>query len=171
MTVQKRRGFILGVVVWALAVLSAIMVGYSIIPKHAKSLYATDTTPIVYNAVIATKSKILTCYMLYPSGDNGTGFNIPFPAATTETDISLLTCPGDPSANQNLWTGNNGVFIPKLPNGFTGPVYKNDASGIYIKISCDGTTERLDVMQKVAAKFDPSEASLVGNDLTVWIKK
>ncbi len=125
----------------------------------------------LYSDLRLIKSQILGCVISFPNGDNGTTFHIQYPGAISEISVSDLICPGETSTNKSLWNGHYGVFFPKIPSGFTEPVYKNSQTEIYFSISSDGNIENNQLLARIANKFDSSEADITGNTLKIWIIK
>lgn len=132
-TYKKQAGFsVLAMLLVVIAMMSAIAFF---------TLSGGDTTNAVNNSTITNRlvaqasiirSRILACAIEYPQGNNSTGFRAQYPAATTSTDISTLTCPG--ANNANLWTLLDGLSPPPVLVGFTNWSYTNDSSSLRITI-------------------------------------
>lgn len=118
------------------------------------------------------KRVLQDCALLYPSGDNGTGFNAAYPAGAITTSISTLDCPGYPYTNKNIWNGVNGVFQPRDLTGWNVWTYTNDSTGIYIILSIGaGVEDSAYIMQRVAKEFAVSEVETDPTYIKIWIKK
>ena len=113
-------------------------------------------------------NRLRQCVILYPSGNNGTGFYAKYPGATVPAAVSALTCPGQPAPN-NLWTGKGGSYPPRPIAGFPAWLYQNDASGVRIMISAGSNPDNVTVLQNVASKFSAAEASYSAGVLTVFV--
>jgi type II secretory pathway pseudopilin PulG len=75
------------------------------------------------------RSKISECNLMYGSASNYDGY--PSSDTTNGTLVSAVTCTGDPSGQQNLWTGNRPTNYPPATQGFNNWYYINtNASGL-----------------------------------------
>lgn len=167
----KQKGFMLAYVMLMIAVVTIAMSGIAFMNKGmASKTYMDDAKNAIQSQVGTIRGQILLCGLLYSSGNNATTFNIKYPGGTA-VNVSALTCPGSPSANKSLWTGGNGTFLSPVPSGFTGWLYTNDAAGIKIVLTSNGGALENNVLTSVAAKFSSTEATLVGNVMTIWIVK
>lgn len=123
----------------------------------------------ISNTVVAQasliRSSVLACPLEYPSGNNGTGFNVSYPKAITPVNAVDLVCPG---ASANLWTLNDGASSPVAPNGFGQWTYINNSSGI--KISLVASTDRIQNLSTIVTRLGPQAIIINGNTLEWTIK-
>jgi hypothetical protein len=119
---------ILSVVV-ILAAISASMMGGL---NTAGMVKAGNVSRVVVAQAMTIRSRILQCGADYPTGQNGTGFRVPFPGASTSAAVSSLVCPGN---SLGLWSWPDGVTAPPSIIGFTPWSYVNDASSMRLTIT------------------------------------
>lgn len=120
------------------------------------------------------KRIILDCALLYPGGDNGTIYNIAYPAGDVPTPITSLTCPGAPYADKNIWRGETGAFVPKTLTGWAVWSYTNDGASIRIDMVGDSTNaDAVNILTRAAKEFSAGETLLTPSSkmLTVYLKK
>lgn len=162
---------------WFSALIAAIVLSGVVAASQARSgskaakAQRIDTAVSSINAQANLVRQTLTqCAIDYPSGDNGTGFNIAYPAATTATALTGLQCPGAPVGFTDFWGGRNGVFEPVAPAGFGSWTYTNNATGVSLSISASSADDAITAaLDRVAATYSSLEASRAGLALTVWI--
>jgi hypothetical protein len=168
-SLKKQRGFV-GYAIASAALMVALgAASIKLARTSANGDYVFNTTNATYAAGVLIQTKIRYCPLAYPVGNNGTGFSVQYPGAATAVLVSTLVCPG--RASVAIFNGGDGVFLPVTPNGFTGWYYVNDASGVRVYLTSDGTSARNKILTNVAAKFTSSAATHSANTLTLWIKK
>lgn len=166
---QYQRGFY-GYVIGACVLLAAVGVAaVNQARTAARGNYMFNTTASLHTAALTIQGKVRMCPILFPGGNNGTGYSPQYPGATTATSVGTVTCPG--RTGYTLFTGGDGVFLPPTPAGFTGWNYINDASGVRIVLTSDGNSDRNTILQAVANRLSSSVATYASNTLTVWIKR
>ena len=166
---RRHGGFAFAYVIGMIALMAAIAAAtISMARTNSVANYIFNTTSSVYAAANVISTKIRYCPLSFPGGDNGTGYAIQYPGATTEVLVVSLVCPG--RSAYTLFTGGDGVFLPQTPAQFTGWTYLNDSLGVRIKLVSDGSDAHNAILANVAAKFTTTEASLSGSTLTIWIK-
>lgn len=116
------------------------------------------------------RGHLATCAILYPLGDNGTGFHLAYPGGSGVA-TSTIECPGNPSANKNLWTGIDGNFLPANITGFGSWIYTNDATGVKLTLTSTGEADYNIAASMAAAKYVATEAGQAGNVFTLWVIK
>lgn len=160
---KKQAGF--GVVAMILTIIGILAVISFFVFR------GTDTSSVLNNAAITNnivsqasiiRSRILSCAIEYPTGDNTTGFKPQYPGATSAVNVSTLTCPG--ANNANIWTLLDGVTTPLAVNGFNNWQYINDSTNIRISITAT-TTEKTSLLPTIANMLG-SQASINGSTLT-----
>ncbi len=162
---------------WISALIAAIVLSGVVAASQARSgstaakVQRIDTAVASLNAQANMTRQVLTqCALDYPSGDNGTGFTIAYPAATAATALTGLQCPGAPAGFKDFWGGRNGVFEPVAPSGFGAWTYLNNATGVSLTITAASADAALvAAMDRVAAAYSATEATRSGLSLTVWI--
>lgn len=118
----------------------------------------------------AIRMKILDCVISYPTGDNGSGYRPPYPAAPDNGLVSALDCPGAPSGAKSLWSGKDGVFYPKKIRGLGDWRYAHDADSVRLSIEVLDATDLVAMAGvKRAAERSGEQAAVVGNVLTFEI--
>ena len=166
---KSSLGFAIGPVLAVIAMIA--IAGGSVLKmtsKTARGERIFQNQAEVMNQSRYIGNRLRQCVILYPAGNNGTGFNVKYPGATVAMAVSSLTCPGQPNPN-NLWTGKGGTFPPRPIAGFSNWTYQNDASGVRIMLSSGGIQDNMTVLQNVASKFSATEAAYSGGVLTVFI--
>ena len=111
------------------------------------------------------RARILQCGTDYPTGNNGTTYNINYPSASTATNVSALICPGN---STNLWAQSDGVTMPAGLSGFGQWQFANDASGMRLTIGAS-TTNTTNLLSTIAISLG-SQASVSSSTLTWTIK-
>ena len=107
--------------------------------------------------------RIGKCAADYPAGDNGSGVHKPYPAGAGGA-VSDLICPG---SGQNLWSGNDGVYLPSPPAGFSGWTYSNALPAV-IEISSVQPGAQSAVLATAATRLG-SVASATADTLTIKV--
>lgn len=171
-TKRQQGGFAISLILVAIVLLAVLAAMTSISSNVNVSGPMLDkmVTELVSQGQLI-RQRINQCVLEYPAGDNGTTFNISYPAGAVATSVYSLTCPGAPAGSQDLWSGVDGVFLPKVPHtDFNEWQYVNDVNGIKITIQTTNATGRAVVLQRAANKFRADEASFAVDTLTYWIK-
>ena len=171
---RKNGGFaILSVIFVTIMLLGVMAAVLSVGGRQSGRVVAIDgATMQVVSQANLIRQAISQCVLEYPEGDNGTTHNIAYPGAVAWSPVSGLTCPGAPAGDNGILDGSNGVFLPKEPNGFGSWQYLNDATGVHIAITSDGTEESLVALNKAYSKFSSSEAYISGGiSLGVYLLK
>ena len=167
---RYQKGFV-GYIYFMLAMLSIVALSYSQITRSAAvSQHNYDSRQSIINQYQIIRSRIISCAIQYPGGNNGTGFHIQYPATPTGNLVSNLTCPGQSGSN-NLWTGTGGSQLPLVPPEFNNWTYVNDATSIRISLTAKIGTTDLGAMGMInwLANRLGSSASIVGPTLTIVI--
>ena len=157
-----QRGYAL-VVVLLLAAL--LVVGLTLeMSDHTNINVMMSNNMVVQQAAAQAsliRGRILQCATDYPAGNNGTGFNITYPAAATAVAVSTLTCPGN---SVNLWLQSDGVTMPQAMPGFGAWQYLNNATGINISVTTTSAVGT-NALPALATKLG-GQASYSGSTLT-----
>lgn len=158
---------------WITAMIAAISVGsvvfFAISQKNFIAKNRAENSEALYQYLINARDNIVACGLLYPRGDNGTGFSVQFPGGTDKT-ISTLECPGNTAANKSLWSGKStAAYLQPLPVGFDQGLYTNDANGI--KLVVTSQVAQAEVFELVARKFAANEVEYTAEKIILWIKK
>lgn len=164
---QRQSGFSVLVALMATALLvSALTValtggsgGFSMSGMLAGNNKAT----LVAGQAALIRSRILQCAIEYPSGNNGTGFRVSYPAAAAITNVSALTCPG---SGVGLWNMSDAVEMPPTIEGFNVWRYVNDATSMRIQIVASNS-DTTALLSSIATKLG-AQSSYSGSTLT-WI--
>ncbi len=164
----RSRGFAIGYLMFALTMIGLLSVAAAgTAGRHQRFRTIEDHAAVVGAQFEQIRNALNICVTVYPTGDNGTGFHVKYPAGSTAVAASGLDCPGNPGGVKNIFQGQNGGFLDPLPNGFGAWSYVNDASGIKVSVTSSGDGDRNISLSRAAAKF--SQASVTGNTLTIWI--
>lgn len=81
------------------------------------------------------RAKLIACAVQYPGGDNGTGIRPVYPAKPVGGLVKDLACPGAPVGYTALWSGTDGVYMPRVVPGADDWHYENDATSLRIFMS------------------------------------
>ena len=166
----NNKGFAIGVILLCVALIAILAAGFAISSRGLPAnIYTGACVSELVSQANLIRTKIGKCGVDYPEGDNGTSFHKTYPAGATETEVSALTCPGASAESNGLWTGIDGTFLPKTPTGFNSWKYFNDATSARIIIQTTSASSYGTCMEKTAAKFSNSEASVSGDTLTFTI--
>jgi hypothetical protein len=110
------------------------------------------------------RAKMQECYMI-TMGNSGFGH-----PAGSNTDVSAVSCPGDPSGQQNLWRGARPASLPPTIPGFGEWKYYNYATGRCISIATSSSSPSQavkDGLNTLAALFNTNEKHL--NTTGAWV--
>lgn len=115
------------------------------------------------------RSRVLSCGVAYPAGDNGTGVRVRYPATPVSGNVIDMTCPGQPGAN-NLWSGAGSVTLRAPPAAFTGWMYANDGTSMRLAIqpAVSGDTRSIGILTSVANRIGDI-ATVSGSTLTITL--
>lgn len=165
---RHQKGVALSYVLAFIALLSIATTFFAMTQRGAaQSLVNQENRVALLEQSTLIRSRIIGCTVSFPGGDNGTGFRLPYPAATTAVAVRDLTCPGQSGAN-NLWSGTGGLTLPAPPRIFNNWTFVNDATSMRISISAKtpGDLNTRAVMDFVVARLGAS-ASRTGDTMTV----
>ena len=166
-----QRGFIAGYAIAGIALVTVTMTGLAMMNRDIgvkKLIYTTSKT--LQEQISSVHTAVSNCAVLYPSGNNASGFHRAYPSGTA-SNVLNLTCPGAPYANKNLWTGRDGGRAPLVPKAMGSWLYTNDATGIYLTISSNGDADMNKAIASVATKYVSTQIVVSGNVLKYWILK
>ena len=168
---KKQKGI---AIAWLLAIItlfSAMMAVYSVMAQaNAVQKLIYDSTERLHGQMSAIHSGLTNCALLYPAGNNGSGFHAAYPGGNNAL-VTALDCPGSPQTNKNLWTGRGGERIPNPPTGMSPWMYTNNAAGIVVQISSNGDPTYNTVLGNLQAKYAAAQTTLSGGILTYWVLK
>ena len=171
MRMRMQQGFIAGYALAGIALMTIAMAGLTAMSKSsAQKILVFNASKTIQSHISSIHSVLSTCAVLYPSGNNGSGFHRAYPAGTAASVLNL-TCPGSPYSNKNLWTGRNGERPPLMPNGLSTWAYTNDATGIYITTSSSGDADLNKSIAMAAGKYVSTQVTVTGNVFKYWILK
>lgn len=166
---HSQFGFIHNLILPSLAILGIVVVGIgAVMDRNQRGISIAESTTRARDQLTTIRDALTLCRVTWPGGNNGTGFNVNYPAtpgAGTWGDVSAIICPG-PSAN--LWTALN-ISLPPAPNWVSGWQYQNSASGILLKIDAlqqDGEY----VLAQVAQRIPATEKTLTTTSLQIKLK-
>ena len=168
---KKQKGI---AIAWLLAIItlfSAMMAVYSVMAQaNAVQKLIYDTTEKLNTQLSTIHSAVANCALLYPSGNNATGFHAAYPGGT-DVDVTGLDCPGSPYSNKNLWTGRGGERIPNTPTGMGTWKYTNNATGVFVQLSSNGDPTYNTVLTNLKSRYATAQTALAGSVLTYWVLK
>lgn len=120
------------------------------------------------------RSQIVKCATDFPVGDNGTANHKPYPVGTG-VDVSSTTCPGTgtlpivDAADDLVFSGKDGVFMPVQIQDFGTWKYTNDA--ISVRISVDaGDARWTTAIARTVAKFTEATTPIPNGGLRFELK-
>lgn len=120
------------------------------------------------------RSQIVRCATDFPAGDNGTANHKPYPLGAG-VDVSTLTCPGSGTvptvdvADDLVFSGKDGVFMPVQIQDFGTWKYTNDAASV--RISVDAVDARWDAaIAKSVTKFTEATTPIPNGGLRFELK-
>lgn len=157
MTSQRQRGGLLLIGLTAL-VLFGLFSSAMLYSNSGSSQTPINSKAILLIAQAQTiRSQIARCATDFSVGDNGTANHKAYPLGTG-VDVSTLTCPGTgtvptiDAADDLVFSGKDGVFMPAPIQDFGTWKYTNDAASVRIWI--DGNDARWNAaIAKVVTKF------------------
>lgn len=165
---NNNSGFVIGTLLLYIFLFGAIVTAITLSGRSYTQSIGIDlcVSKVVAQANLI-RTKVSKCVIDYPSGNNGTGFHLPYPGASSLVNASTLTCPG---SSANLWTSGDAILLPATPIGFDAWGYINDATSVRISIQSSDISYGT-CMSKALGKFGADEATLVGDTLTIQIVK
>lgn len=159
----RASGFITSYVLTGILLLSIAIAGIAAMNRGGDSGKRQEQVrQAISGQVDLIRSKLISCVVVFPSGDNGTGFRSAYPGTPASGLVSDLVCPGEGA----LWPGGDGVSLPPQPRGFGQWNYANDASSIRITIELDGSDPRDRAGATHAARRFGPDASIVGDSFS-----
>lgn len=167
---KNQKGVAIAYMLTAIALLGLISFALSRLTTSSKQLEASfETRLALIGQYQMIRSRILSCGIAYPAGDNGTGSRVRYPATPLSERVLDLECPGKPGAN-NLWNGSGGVRLSAPPPAFSEWGYVNDATSMRLSIEpmTTGDTSSLSILSGVAIRVGDN-ASMVGNALVITL--
>jgi hypothetical protein len=169
---SRQQGIAIGPILFVLALLGIIAAYMATDTGSMGGAAREDTiTAQISTQASLIRSKFAECNTIrggWPAGD-GTG-----------TLLTAVTCPGDPSGQDNLWTGARSAQLAPPPQGFNSWTYYDYAAtggGRCVKIApasgSDPATKN--GMRRAAAKFTSQEADYLSSgaaqSLVIWITR
>lgn len=170
LTRKRVSGFGIGYILGIISLFGVMATGLSAMTSRtARAEFVATATSALFAQQDKIRNAIVLCVVRYPSGNNGTTYNIKYPAGSTAVAVTSLTCPGDPNTNKSIWQGKNGGFLEAPPTGISAWTYINDATGIRFIVTSNGAADLNTALDRVAAKLSSTQATRSGNTLTVWM--
>lgn len=133
----SERGFILSYILVALVILVITVQGLRLITDgmDVQARTTDEAKEELLRQIGQIRATLQLCAVLFPAGNNGTGFHPSYPATPVSGQLRDAECPGVPNGNKNIWTsGQVGHLLPKIPMGFGEWQYINDADSIRITL-------------------------------------
>lgn len=170
MTNTKQLGIAIGPILMVVALL-AVLAGLfsSGMGSFGNSATVDRIRTDIRGQANLIRAKIQECYMVTMGNQ---GFDWPAGSGVT---VRNLTCPGDPAAAQNIWSGRRPASLPPPVPGFGEWFYHNYAQGRCIGIRPTGgvaTGGVADGLRIVAGLFNVNEVHLdqAGDwTLSIWL--
>lgn len=167
---SNSRGFVLGYVLLGLAIAS---ISLAVLARSgrgvAESRRMADLRDEIVSQASLIRAKLIACTVSYPGGDNGLGYRLQLPATPGSGKASDALCPGNPNTNKSIWTPVDGVYAPRALAGFGDWAYTHDATSARITITASsGGNVTSAALNNAALRFG-TQASVVGNTMTVVI--
>ena len=165
---RASAGFVASSVLFAIALLVALGAASVTIARgngKARQFQETREQMVAQRDLIF--SALLLCRTIYPSGNNGTIFRKPYPAAETAVLVSSLVCPGQSPAS--IWSNDLSAMVPRPLPGFGAWTYVNDATSLRIATTAvnAGLQFNQDLLDAVVKKIGSSQAVRSGDTLTI----
>ena len=153
--------------------LGVVIVGVgALMERNQRGLAIAEVTTRVRDQLTTLRDAITLCRITWPGGNNGTGFNVNYPATPgvdTWGNVADLICPGaNGGAGANLWTALN-VSLPPGSNTVSTWQYQNSGAGIFVKLDAldqDGEY----VLAQVAQRIPAADKTLTTNTLQIRLK-
>lgn len=168
--IARQSGFAVGYLMASLSLLGILSVATVGMTRNSQAFKMEEQhTATLVSQLEQIRTALIWCGVVYPAGNNGTGFNIKYPAGSTAVNAAALTCPGDPGANKNIFQGRKGGYLDPVPNGFGAWQYINDANGIRLSIASNGSSSSSRLLSKLSARYTSASFSSVTNTMTFVI--
>jgi hypothetical protein len=167
---SRQHGFGTAVALFFIAVFTAASAAAWHIARSAGDVrYFQESKDAILGQKDLIVGRLITCRVMFPNGDNGTGYRVQYPAAAVPTSISELRCPGE-AVGASLWSGENRVLQPGPIPGFTEWHFTNDSASARLQIAAVSATSQLhrDLLALVAERIG-AQASISGGTLTIAI--
>lgn len=128
--IRGSHGIAIGPILFVIALLAIIAVAISSNMGDFNTASVADRVSAdIQSQASLIRSKITECNLKYGTNNNYDGF--PSSDVTNGTLVSALSCSGDPSGQQNLWTGERPASLPQPTSGFGNWYYINtNGSGL-----------------------------------------
>lgn len=169
-TSHSEQGIAIAYLLAAIALLGLVafmMAKMSNSNVQLQSAFQSKQTLITQYQLI--RSRILSCGIAYPAGNNGSTVRVRYPATPVSGNVIDMTCPGQPGAN-NLWNGAGSVTLRAPPAAFTGWTYANDSTSMRLAIqpAVGGDTFATGILIAVANRIGDI-ATISGETLTITL--
>jgi len=127
---KKHRGFVASYLLTAIALIVIVTSGVTFMQQDlSRNQVIFDSSKLIQSQISTIHTVLTNCALLYPMGDNGSGFHKSYPATGA---LASRDCPGSTFSNQNLWTGRDGMVLPAMKFGYSNWKYVNDATGVFV---------------------------------------
>lgn len=168
---KYQRGFLHNLVLSALVLMGVVLMGWGYMQNQNQAGVAIARSVDTTRAQMDQVQKVLGwCRVMYPAGDNGTGFHKNLPGSPLDSSwvaLRNVVCPGD-TASGSIWLaareqlGVPGQFLNEWE-------YRNVAAGVYLRTSVQsaGDPLALAVLAQVAARLPASQKNLTGDTLEI----
>jgi hypothetical protein len=169
---NRQAGIAIGPILFVLALLGIIAAYMATDTGSMGGAAREDTiTAQIGSQANLIRSKFAECNTIrgsWPAGD-GTG-----------TLVTAVDCPGDPTGQENIWTGARAAQLSPPPQGFNGWTYYDYAAsggGRCVKIAPVSATDPAtkNGIRRAAAKFTTQEAGYASGgtnqSLVIWITR
>ena len=162
---QKRRGFVLGYLLFALAVLSVVTMATSqMIGKQDTAKWIANAKDKIEDQANLIMTQLGSCAMLN-SVESDTDIVASYPVGAGVA-VSSLACPG---TSATIWDTGAGLFMPPKVSGFSDWNYYKWSSGnsatIYFYLSSLDANGKV-VLSGVKRRLGDSQASLSSTSTT-----
>lgn len=171
---KAQRGIAIGPILFIIALLAIIVMAMSSgMGNFGMSTTVDRIKSDVRGQANLIRSKVQECYM---TTMGATSFGYPDGPTPSGTKVIDLTCPGDPTGQQNIWTGARPTSLPATPQNFSDWVYFNYNKGRCIRLTPAGAAATQAAVQEgltqVAKYFGPKEVYLNSSgdwSLSIWL--
>src|SRR5882672_6941588 len=121
---NTQAGIAIGPILFVLALLAVIAIAMASSMGGFGSAGTTDRIAAdIQSQANLIRAKINECNIMY--GTNGNFDGYPSSDTSSGTLVSALNCAGDPSGEQNLWSGARSAQLPPPTSGFGNWTYMN----------------------------------------------
>lgn len=166
---RRQSGFVVAHLFFAIAMMGIVAAGFAAMSRdNASGKWKVETRKTLMAQASLIRDRIILCGVTYPSGNNGTGNHVAYPATPVSGQAVDLLCPGNPDTNKSIWTGRNGAIYPVLPSGFSAWQYVNDATNMRISVTGDGSPQTRDVLSVLVGNYGAA-GSLSGDTLSIIV--